>query len=53
MALSYLEQRQEWLLSQVEKLKDKVDRLGEQLGVGSTDIDILQQQVRGNVKVLR
>ena len=44
-ALSYLEKRQEWVLSQIERLKEKVKELGEKFGLGPDEVGILQQQV--------
>ena len=42
-----MEKRQEWVLSQLENLKDRVKQLGEKLGVGAGDIYTLPQ-VRNN-----
>ena len=42
-ALSYLEHRQEWVLSQISMLQERVRTIGMKLGVGPTDIGIIQQ----------
>lgn len=44
-SLSYLEKRQEWVLSQIGKLQERVKNLAENLGVGPAEVGILQQQV--------
>ena len=42
-SLSYLEKRQEWMLSQIAKLQEKVKVLATNLGVGPAEVGILQQ----------
>ena len=42
-ALSYLEKRQEWVLSQVGRLQERVRALGHRLGISPTDIGVIQQ----------
>ncbi len=42
-ALSYLEQRQEWVLGQITNLQDRVKVLGQQFGIGADQVGILQQ----------
>lgn len=42
-ALSYLEERQGWVLSQITSLQGRVKALGDRLGVGPDDIGILPQ----------
>lgn len=48
-ALSYLEHRQEWVLSQISKLQERVRTIGEKLGVGPADVGIIQQSTSGGV----
>lgn len=43
--MSYLEKRQEWVLSQINRLQEKVKSLAENMGVGPADVGILQQEV--------
>ena len=42
-ALSYLEQRQEWVLSQISQLQLRVKGLGEALGVSPEGVGVLPQ----------
>ena len=42
-ALSYLEQRQEWVLNQISHLQERVKSLGETLGVSPEDVGVLTQ----------
>ncbi|XP_064405735.1 aminoacyl tRNA synthase complex-interacting multifunctional protein 2-like isoform X2 [Halichondria panicea] len=42
-ALSYLEQRQEWVLGQITNLQDRVKSLAQQFGIGPDQVGILQQ----------
>lgn len=42
-ALSYLERRQEWVLSHISQLQERVKDLANELGVGPDDVGILQQ----------
>ena len=42
-ALSYLEQRQEWVLNQISQLQERVKNLGESLGVSPADVGVLPQ----------
>ena len=42
-ALSYLEKRQEWVLSQVGRLQERVRALGQRMGISPTDIGVIQQ----------
>lgn len=42
-ALSYLEQRQEWVLDQISELQQRVARLGTTLGVSPDEVGVLPQ----------
>ena len=42
-ALSYLEQRQEWVLDQISQLQKRVKDLGQKLGVGPDEVGVLSQ----------
>lgn len=42
-ALSYLEKRQEWVLSHISQLQERVKDFANELGVGAADVGILQQ----------
>lgn len=42
-ALSYLEQRQEWVLDQISHLQQRVTTLGNALGVSPDDVGVLPQ----------
>lgn len=42
-ALSYLEKRQEWVLSHITQLQERVRGFANELGVGAADVGILQQ----------
>ena len=44
-ALTYLEQRQEWVLGQITHLQDKVKALAQEFGIGPEEVGILHQQV--------
>ncbi|CAI8018897.1 hypothetical protein GBAR_LOCUS11411 [Geodia barretti] len=42
-ALSYLEQRQDWVLNQISQLQERVKNLGDSLGVSPAEVGILPQ----------
>ena len=42
-ALSYLEKRQEWVLSHISQLQERVKGFANELGLGPEDVGILQQ----------
>ena len=42
-ALSYLEKRQEWVLSHITRLQERVKDFANEMGVGAADVGILQQ----------
>jgi hypothetical protein len=42
-ALSYLEQRQDWVLNQISQLQERVKNLGDTLGVSPAEVGVLPQ----------